>query len=250
MYWVIQSLTLTHSLTNSTLLTHQVKSKVAAKGGIGMYQWEIMQRLGLSDEEILKWVTIKLLSLYVRGSYTYLYPLCVCMCVCVCVCVCVGLLMLAIGWATFHRLLRVTCDHLEWEWAILYTHTHTCYHCPMSLCPMCQVDWRRSFITTDANPYYDSFVRWHFNTLKKRGKVKFGKRLAVSTLLTQLSPCIHFLRLSICLSVFIPVTAYTLRWTINPVWITTELAVRGWGHRSTHSSKWKQWNPSLRNWGQ
>jgi leucyl-tRNA synthetase len=22
------------------------------------------------------------------------------------------------------------------------------------------VDWRRSFITTDVNPYYDSFVRW------------------------------------------------------------------------------------------
>ena len=39
-----------------------------------------------------------------------------------------------------------------------------------------QTDWRRSFITTDANPYYDSFVRWHFLTLKKAGKVKFGKR--------------------------------------------------------------------------
>jgi leucyl-tRNA synthetase len=22
------------------------------------------------------------------------------------------------------------------------------------------VDWRRSFITTSANPFYDSFVRW------------------------------------------------------------------------------------------
>jgi leucyl-tRNA synthetase len=21
-------------------------------------------------------------------------------------------------------------------------------------------DWRRSFITTEANPYYDSFIRW------------------------------------------------------------------------------------------
>ena len=28
------------------------------------------------------------------------------------------------------------------------------------------VDWRRSFITTAENPYYDSFIRWHFNTLK------------------------------------------------------------------------------------
>jgi len=22
------------------------------------------------------------------------------------------------------------------------------------------VDWRRSFITTDINPYYNSFIRW------------------------------------------------------------------------------------------
>jgi leucyl-tRNA synthetase len=29
------------------------------------------------------------------------------------------------------------------------------------------VDWRRSFITTDVNPYYDSFVRWQFNKLKR-----------------------------------------------------------------------------------
>ena len=39
-----------------------------------------------------------------------------------------------------------------------------------------QVDWRRSFVTTDVNPYYDSFVRWQFLTLKERNKIKFGKR--------------------------------------------------------------------------
>lgn len=39
-----------------------------------------------------------------------------------------------------------------------------------------QVDWRRSFITTDVNPFYDSFVRWQFLTLKDRKKIKFGKR--------------------------------------------------------------------------
>lgn len=39
-----------------------------------------------------------------------------------------------------------------------------------------QVDWRRSFITTDVNPFYDSFVRWQFITLKERKKIKFGKR--------------------------------------------------------------------------
>ena len=43
----------------------------------------------------------------------------------------------------------------------------------------CQVDWRRSFITTDANPFYDAFVRWQFNTLKKIGKIVKAKRYAV-----------------------------------------------------------------------
>jgi len=43
----------------------------------------------------------------------------------------------------------------------------------------CQVDWRRSFITTDKNPFYDSFVRWQFNTLRKIGKVIKAKRMAV-----------------------------------------------------------------------
>ncbi len=40
-------------------------------------------------------------------------------------------------------------------------------------------DWRRSFITTDVNPYYDSFVRWQFEQLRARGKVAFGKRYAI-----------------------------------------------------------------------
>ncbi len=40
----------------------------------------------------------------------------------------------------------------------------------------CGVDWRRSFITTDVNPYYDSFVAWQFWTLYKAGKVIKDKR--------------------------------------------------------------------------
>ena len=39
-----------------------------------------------------------------------------------------------------------------------------------------KVDWRRSFITTDVNPYYDSFVRWQFNHLRAEKKIDFGKR--------------------------------------------------------------------------
>ncbi|XP_034033946.1 leucine--tRNA ligase, cytoplasmic isoform X1 [Thalassophryne amazonica] len=42
-----------------------------------------------------------------------------------------------------------------------------------------KVDWRRSFITTDANPFYDSFVRWQFIILKERKKIKFGKRYTI-----------------------------------------------------------------------
>jgi len=38
------------------------------------------------------------------------------------------------------------------------------------------VDFRRSFITTSVNPYYDSFVRWQFGKLKKGEKIGFGKR--------------------------------------------------------------------------
>ncbi|KAI8893706.1 hypothetical protein BC833DRAFT_607486 [Globomyces pollinis-pini] len=41
------------------------------------------------------------------------------------------------------------------------------------------VDWRRSFITTDANPYYDSFVQWQFNQLRILQKVKFGERYTI-----------------------------------------------------------------------
>merc|ERR1712226_977430 len=42
-----------------------------------------------------------------------------------------------------------------------------------------KTDWRRSFITTDVNPYYDSFVRWQFLKLQERKKIKFGKRYTV-----------------------------------------------------------------------
>ncbi|KAF2862508.1 leucyl-tRNA synthetase [Piedraia hortae CBS 480.64] len=43
----------------------------------------------------------------------------------------------------------------------------------------CRVDWRRSFVTTDANPYYDAFVRWQMNRLKQMNRIKFGKRYTI-----------------------------------------------------------------------
>ncbi|EIW76689.1 leucine-tRNA ligase [Coniophora puteana RWD-64-598 SS2] len=42
-----------------------------------------------------------------------------------------------------------------------------------------RIDWRRAFITTDANPYFDSFVRWQTNKLHALGKIKFGERYTI-----------------------------------------------------------------------
>jgi len=58
-----------------------------------------------------------------------------------------------------------------------------------------KVDWRRSFITTDVNPYYDSFVRWQFWKLKELGKVKFGKRHTIFSILDG-QPCLDHDRAS------------------------------------------------------
>lgn len=49
-------------------------------------------------------------------------------------------------------------------------------------------DWRRSFITTNVNPYYDSFIRWQFINLKNKDKVKFGKRYTIYSELDK-QPC-------------------------------------------------------------
>jgi leucyl-tRNA synthetase len=45
------------------------------------------------------------------------------------------------------------------------------------------IDWRRSFITTSVNPFYDAFIRWQFNRLKAGGRIKFGKRPNVFSVL-------------------------------------------------------------------
>ncbi|KKK22933.1 hypothetical protein P175DRAFT_0464784 [Aspergillus ochraceoroseus IBT 24754] len=41
------------------------------------------------------------------------------------------------------------------------------------------IDWRRQFVTTDANPYYDAFVRWQMNRLHELGKIQYGNRYTV-----------------------------------------------------------------------
>ncbi len=38
------------------------------------------------------------------------------------------------------------------------------------------IDFSRSFMTTDANPYYDNFIRWQFRLLNKRNHLSFGQK--------------------------------------------------------------------------
>ncbi|KAG9130513.1 hypothetical protein Leryth_026695 [Lithospermum erythrorhizon] len=40
-------------------------------------------------------------------------------------------------------------------------------------------DWRRTFITTDMNKYFDSFVRWQMRKLKSSGKIVKDLRYAI-----------------------------------------------------------------------
>jgi leucyl-tRNA synthetase len=42
-----------------------------------------------------------------------------------------------------------------------------------------KIDWRREFVTTDANPYYDAFVRWQMNRLHELGKIMYGNRYTI-----------------------------------------------------------------------
>ncbi|MCJ1366425.1 cytosolic leucyl tRNA synthetase [Acarospora aff. strigata] len=42
-----------------------------------------------------------------------------------------------------------------------------------------RIDWRRKFVTTDANPYYDTFVRWQMNRLKELNKIQYGTRYTI-----------------------------------------------------------------------
>ena len=41
------------------------------------------------------------------------------------------------------------------------------------------VDWRRSFITTSINPYYNAFIEWQFRVLRQNDKIVFGKRAGI-----------------------------------------------------------------------
>jgi leucyl-tRNA synthetase len=88
------------------------KSKVAAKSGGQMYQWNIMREFGLSDAEIARFQ-----------------------------------------------------DPYEW------LHFFPPYAVEDLKAFGLGVDWRRSFVTTDMNPFFDAFVRWQMNKLRDMGKI-------------------------------------------------------------------------------
>lgn len=96
------------------------KSKAVAKTASAKYQWQIMQSLGLNDEEIKN---------FAEAEY----------------------------WLEYFPPLAIK------DLKKIGLH----------------VDFRRTFITTDANPFFDSFVCWQFLHLKKSGKVMYGKRYTI-----------------------------------------------------------------------
>jgi len=49
-------------------------------------------------------------------------------------------------------------------------------------------DWRRSFITTSKNPFFNSFVEWQFRTMKEKAKIVYGKKYTIYSELDK-QPC-------------------------------------------------------------
>ena len=91
-----------------------------------------------------------------------------------------------------------------------------------------KTDWRRSFVTTDVNPYFDSFVRWQFNKLRSKERIRFGKRYTIFSPKDK-QPCIYT-----------NASTYDLKTSgklktilfLLKVWITTEAPVKTSARRS------------------
>ncbi len=52
----------------------------------------------------------------------------------------------------------------------------------------CAIDYRRSFITTEINPWFSSFVQWQFSKLCTKGYLNFGKKMVIYSE-TDKQPC-------------------------------------------------------------
>jgi leucyl-tRNA synthetase len=92
-----------------------------------------------------------------------------------------------------------------------------------------RIDWRRSFITTPINPYYDSFVRWQMNKLHGLGYISaFLPFLCFRTQggRKEIDPLFHAQSSA-------SATPSTRRRTASPAWTTTVNPVRVSDLRST-----------------
>jgi leucyl-tRNA synthetase len=130
------------------------QSKAVAKTGAAKFQWQIMRSLGLEDDEIQK---------FSDANYwlKYFPPLAI-------------EDMKRMG----AHVRTISCPYSALKSisvGLLTSVSSNVFSSPFDG----QIDWRRSFITTDANPFYDSFVRWQFIRLKERSKVQYGKRYTI-----------------------------------------------------------------------
>ncbi|KAG7649136.1 Aminoacyl-tRNA synthetase class Ia anticodon-binding [Arabidopsis thaliana x Arabidopsis arenosa] len=105
------------------------KSKVAAKSGGQVYQWQIMRSFGLTDSEIARFRD--------PDEWLYYFP-------------------------------PLAVEDLK-------AYGLGC-------------DWRRSFVTTDVNPFFDAFVRWQMRKLKALGKIVKDCRYTIFSPLDR-QPC-------------------------------------------------------------
>lgn len=118
-----------------------------AKTGSAKYQWQIMQSLGLPDEEIKKFADP-------AHWLEYFPPLAI-------------------------QDLKLLGTHVSYSHKMSSFFSSIFFFFFLIKSFRKQIDWRRTFITTDVNPFYDSFVRWQFNHLKARNKIAYGKRYTI-----------------------------------------------------------------------
>ena len=88
-----------------------------------------------------------------------------------------GLVIPTTGWSISLHCVTVTAG--KWVESHISSFERPAQYINFPCTKGLHVDWRRSFITTDKNPFYDSFVRWQFVRLKERNKIKFGKRYTI-----------------------------------------------------------------------
>ncbi|CAN4090536.1 unnamed protein product [Withania somnifera] len=79
---------------------------------------------------------------------------------------------------------KIGGDKYQWEIMRIYRSIYwLTYFPPLAVEDLKEFglgcDWRRTFITTDMNPYFDSFVRWQMRKLKASGKIVKDLRYTV-----------------------------------------------------------------------